>query len=214
MRIKVDVDISLAESVIKHVVRKLPYAINNSLTRLAKEMVAAGQQEIAKDFTLRKTFIQTRVKILQYSKVNDLTTIVGIDANVTGAPLLLGFFEDGGEKTSASGAEGIAVPITGSLARPSFEDPVKAALRYANLQFQNRKGKKRTYIVPGVGVFERIAPGNGPEATVLIYKFETSAPLHKKMDLTGVMIFVVEERWAAIFAEEYEKEVTREKPRK
>lgn len=212
MRIKVEVDISVATRLIELVTRKLPYAINNSLTRLAKEMVAAGQQEIAKDFTVRKRFIQTRVRILQYSKVGNLTTIVGIDPRVQGSPLLLGFFEEGGEKKSAAGGSSLAVPITGTPVRPTFEDPVKNALKYSNLQIQNRKGKQRTYVVAGIGIFERIAPGNAPESTVLIYKFETSAHLGKHMNMIGVMVFVVQERWAAIFAEEFEKEITALRP--
>jgi hypothetical protein len=33
---------------------------------------------------------------------------------------------------------------------------VLRALRYNNLRFDERKGRKRTFIIPGVGVFERV----------------------------------------------------------
>jgi hypothetical protein len=213
VEIKTEIDISVALKVFATVVKKLSFATNNALTRVAKECVDAGQKEIAADFTIRKRFILTRLKILQYSKVRELTTIVGIDSKVQGSPLLLGFFEEGGSKQPQFGSE-IAVPITGSPARPRFQDPIKTALKYNNLHIVNQKGWRRTYVVPGVGIFERIAPGNSPEATVLIYKFESSAPLKKHMDLIGIMSAVVADRFNPIFWNEFEAEITRQKPKK
>jgi hypothetical protein len=221
MEVKTEIDISLALKVFATILKKMPYATNNALTRVAKEMVVEGQNEIAADFTIRKRFILTRLKILQYSRANDLTTIVGIDAKVQGSPLLLGMFEEGGTKEPQHGSE-LAVPITGSLARPRFQDQVKAALKYNALEIQSGKGKRRTYVVPGVGIFERISVpgprGSGasrkPSATVLIYKFESSAPLKKHMNLIGVMVNVVATRFNEIFWAEFEKEITKQKPRK
>jgi hypothetical protein len=212
VRITTTIDVSKAIKVFGVVTKKISYATNNALTRVAKEAVAEGQREIAADFTIRKRFILTRLKILKYSKVSNLTTIVGIDATVQGSPLLLGFFEEGGTKEPEHGT-GIAVPITGSPARPSFQDAVKTALKFTNLEIEKGKGKRRTYVIPGVGVFERISTGKSPDATVLIYKFEASGPLKKQMSLIAVMSNVVSERFNAIFWEEFEKEVTKFKPK-
>jgi hypothetical protein len=90
-------------------------------------------------------------------------------------------------------------------------------MQYTNLQIQKGKGKRRTYVVPGVGIFERInvagPRGEGesrkPSSTVLIYAFESSAPLKKHMGLIAVMSNVVAERFGAIFLEEFDKEVTK-----
>lgn len=213
MHVRTEIDISVVLKVFATVLKKISFATNNALTRVAKEMRDEGQKEIAADFTIRKRFILTRLKILQYSKVSDLTAIVGIDAKVQGSPLLLGMFEEGGTKEPAHGSE-LAVPITGSPARPSFQDQVPTALRYSRLQFVAGKGKKKTFIVPGVGIFERIAPGNSPDATVLIYKFESSAPLKKHMNLIAVMVEVVNARFNVIFWEEFDKEITKQRPRK
>jgi hypothetical protein len=217
MELKTEIDISVALKVTAQAIRKLPFATNNAITAVAKEMVDAGQKEITADFTIRKKFIINRLKILQYSKVSDLTAIIGINSDVQGSPLLLGFFEEGGTKEPDNGG-GIAVPITGSPARPSFSDSVTRALQYTKLQLQAVggaiEGKKQTYVVPGVGVFERIRPGNDPGATVLIYKFESSAPLKKHMNLIEVMSEVLNERFNPLFWIEYEKEVTKQKPRK
>jgi hypothetical protein len=216
MKISAEVDISLALKVTAQAIRKLPYATNNALTAVAKEMVTAGQAEIQEKFTIRKSFILKRLRILQYSRVSDLTTIVGINSEVQGSPLLLGYFEEGGEKEPSFGS-GIAVPITGSPARSSFSDIVKSALQYTKLQLTDYgsaiEGKQQTYVVPGVGVFQRVAPGNGPDATVLLYAFENSAPLKKHMSLIEVMTEVVNERFNPIFWTQYEIEVTSQKPK-
>ena len=215
MLIKTDIDISNALKVASQAIRKIPYATNNAITRTAKEMVIAGQNEIRSKLTVRKEFIVKRWRILQYSKVNDLTAVVGLsDAPTQGSPLIIGALEDGGEKTNEFG---IAVPITGTPVRESFSDSVKTSLKYVNLQFQlaqtgdKLEGKQGTYIVPGVGVFMRVAPGNDPDSTILIYKFFSSVPLPHKLSLIDVCTAVANDRFNAIFWEEYEKEVTKQK---
>lgn len=208
MRINAKIDISGALRTFDTIKKKLSYASNSALTRIAKECIDEGQKEIAADFTIRKRFILTRLQILQYSRVNTLTTIVGINSDVQGSSLLLGFFEEGGTKTPEHG-DVIAVPITGSPARPQFTSPIRNALKYTNLQIENKKGKRRTYVVEGVGIFERIRKGDDPGATILIYKFESSAPLKKHMNLIEVMVQRVRDRWNAIYLEEFEKEVKR-----
>jgi hypothetical protein len=210
----------MALKVTAQAIRKIPYATNNALTAVAKEMVTAGKRELESDFKIRKSgkqSITNRLQILQYSKTSDLTTIVGINPDVQGSPILLGFFEEGGTKEPQFGP-GIAIPITGSPARANFSDSVESALLYTKLQLQlaatgNRiEGLQQTYEVPGVGIFQRVAPGNAPDATVLIYKFQSSAPLPKHMNLIAAMSEVVKLRFNDLFWLEYEKEVTRQKP--
>ena len=114
----VDVDISQVVTLTAKVIKKLPYILNDSITEIAKVVVEAEREQLARDFTIRKNFLTGRFKVLQYSRTTDLTAIVGIDSNVQGAPLLLGFFEEGGEKLPTAGPE-LAIPITGGAARPS-----------------------------------------------------------------------------------------------
>ncbi|MGA3295262.1 MAG: hypothetical protein ABSE45_14940 [Candidatus Acidiferrales bacterium] len=203
------------------VLRQLPYATNAAITRTAKEAVAAAQREAGERLQIRKNFILKRIRILQYSRVGNLTAVIGVDRNVQGSPLILGFLESGqsGEKTG-SGGEGVAVPLTGSPARPSFPQSVPASLRYTNLKLVNRKGRKSTYVVPGVGVFERLAAGGrkwdraskrlitvDQSDTVEIYAFKPSVPLATHVHLREAMLAVISQRFAAIFTEEFEKEI-------
>lgn len=212
MKISVDID---AEAVVKltaAVLRQLPYATNNAITRTAKEAVEAAQLEVTADLQMRKKFILGRIRILQYSKVSNLTAIIGVDTKVQGAPLILGFLEEGGIKEPTLGPE-IAIPLTGEAPRPSFPDPVATALRYTNLRFDNRKGRKKTFLIPNVGIFQRVAAGDSPEATVLIYSFKPSAKLPQHIHLRNAMLKVIGERFNPIFTEEFTKEILKKAAR-
>lgn len=213
MKISVDIDTEEVVKLTAAVLRQLPYAANNAITRTAKEAVDAGRQEIAADLTLRKNFILNRIRILQYSKVSNLTAIVGLDTKVQGAPLILGFLEEGGEKQPLYGSD-LAIPITGEPARPTFAQSVLTKFRYKNLRFNaNRKGRLKTFIVPNVGIFQRIAAGNSPDATVLVYSFKASARLPKHIQLREAMLRVIGERFNPIFTEEFTKEILKKAAR-
>lgn len=212
MNIKVDVNMDDVVRLTAAVLRQLPFAANNAITRTAKEAVEAGRIEISKDLQVRKKFILNRIKILQYSKVNNLTAIIGIDNKVQGAPLILGFLEEGGTKEPIHGPD-IAIPLTGESPRPSFADPVATALRYTNLRFDKRRGRKKTFIVPNVGIFQRIAAGNSPDSTVLIYSFKPTAKLPQHIQLRAAMLKVIGQRFASIFSDEFTKEILKKAQR-
>jgi hypothetical protein len=206
MKISATVDASQVVAVVSNVARQLPYALNSAITRTAKEAVTAAQNEATAELQLRKRFILNRIKILQYSKVGNLTAIIGVDDKVQGSPLLLGLLEEGGTKQPTRGPD-LAIPLTGEAARPAFPDSVLTALRYTNLQFENRKGKKKTFLIPGVGIFQRVAPGESPDATQLIYSFKPSAPLPHLLHLRAAMIEVIGRRFAPIFTEEFAQSI-------
>lgn len=212
MNIKVEIDTDAVVKLTAAVLRQLPYAANSAITRTAKEAVEAGRAEISKDLQVRKKFILNRIKILQYSKVNNLTAVIGIDTNVKGAPLILGFLEEGGTKEPTHGPD-IAIPLTGEAPRPSFPDPVVTSLRYTNLRFDNRRGRKKTFIIPNVGIFQRVAAGNSADSTVLIYSFKPTAKLPQHMQLRAAMLKVIGQRFASIFSEEFTKEILKKAQR-
>ena len=204
LKINVEIDMGDLVKLVSTTLRQLPYATNNAITRTAKEAVIAGQKELEAHLQVRKNFILKRVKILQYSKIGNLTAIIGIDSKVEGSPLILAFLETGGEKEPTSGA-GIAVPLTGEAARPTFSQSVPSGLLYKNLAFDNNKGKKRTFIIPDVGVFQRIGPGFA--GTIEIYSFKPSAKLPQRLQLREAMVAIIGQRFAAIFTEEFTKEI-------
>jgi|HubBroStandDraft_5_1064220.scaffolds.fasta_scaffold45195_4 hypothetical protein len=205
----VDVDISQVVTLSAKVLRKLPYILNDSITEVAKLVVAAEQDQLRKDFTIRKNFLTGRFKVLQYSRTTDLTAIVGIDNRVQGSPLLLGFFEEGGSKLPTAGPE-LAIPLTGEAARPSFASPIPTALLYKNLQISMKikghavifPGLQHTYLVQGVGVFQRTG-----KSTELIYSFKPSAPLRPRTHMIELAQVVIRESFARIFDKNFVQEI-------
>jgi hypothetical protein len=223
MLIKVEIDTTLALKVAQNVLRQLPYAMNNAVTKTAQAAVAVGREEVQTHFTLRKNFVKSRVRVLTYSRVGNLTATIGIDPYVQGSPLLLGFFEEGesGSKEPMHGS-GIAIPATGGPARPSFEEPVLTSFRYTNLRIVERRGRKQTFVIPGVGVFERIGSGGrvwdksakrmvteDTNETQIVYLFRPAAPLRSRMELRAKMAAEIRRAFPTIFSEEFEKEIMR-----
>lgn len=206
MHISVKINTDLAFAVAAKVLKKLPFAINNALTETGKQCVDAGRREIEKDFTIRKTFLAKRIQVLQYSRVSNLNVVVGINADVQGSPLLLGYFEEGGTRTPNLGPE-IAVPLTGVEGgpRPSFPDPVAPAWKYPALAISAGKGKKRTFVIPNVGVFQRIGPGK--EDIQLVYLFERSVELQKRTHLIDTFRATAYANWPANFKAAVIKEI-------
>jgi hypothetical protein len=210
--IKVDIDVSGALALTAKVLKKLPYAINDAITEIAKEVVTEERDMLSLGgVTVRKQFILNRIKILQYSRVGNLTAIVGVDRRVAGSPLLLGLLltPGGGDKRPSAGSE-IAEPITGSPSRPEFAANIPRRMLYkqlgiaasttstGKLQF---KGKQRTFVIPNVGVFQRT--GSGKNDIALLYKFAPGAHIRSRIDFVRVAEDLIARRWNAAFSKAF-----------
>ncbi|MGH9716419.1 MAG: hypothetical protein ACRD4R_06800 [Candidatus Acidiferrales bacterium] len=236
MSVKIDVKVDDGDLIrlTSEMLRQAPYAANTAITRTAQEAAIAAQHEAETHLQIRKQFLLKRIRVLQYSRVGNLTAVIGVDENVKGSPLILGFLEEGqsGEKKSLSGPD-VAIPLTGSPARPSFAQKVTPKLLYKRLSMERHttaggatqwKGKQRTFVIPGVGIFQRvgrapkskrrdkafIAGGRALEessSTVMLYRFKPSAHLGTHVRLRDAMIEVIDERFAAIFTEEFTREL-------
>jgi len=226
--IKTEVDISGALALTDLILKKVPFATNNALTRTAKELVDVERNELKTEFQIRKQFILNRVKITKFSRTDSLWTIVAIDKNVQGGELLLTMFEEGGQKTPSLGSE-LAVPLTGSAARPSFSQNVRPSLLYKALNMQKHttslgkiqyKGDRRTFVIAGVGIFQRGSgkkrggrskrgAGNGRDESgaTLIYSFKRGVPLRAQMHFVRTARELVRSRFAQVWREEFVKEL-------
>lgn len=208
MAARITIETASALKLTTIVLRQIPYATNNALNRTALEARDAGRDEIRKRFTIRTNFAPNRVQILKYSRTNNLTAVVGINSSVQGTKPLLAFFEmgEGGIKTPVRGSE-IAVPITGDAARPSFSMKVsETRYSYKRLNLNAGKGRLRTFVIPGLGVYRRTGPGK--RDIEIIYAFETDAPLRPRMTLRERILAVIQTRFREIWFEEMHKELT------
>jgi hypothetical protein len=238
MLITTTIDVSGALSLCDTLLRKIPYAMNNALTRTAKELVEFERAALVKEFKVRKDFILRLVRITKYSTPDSLWTRVAIDRSRTGVaggstgkggPVLLAMFEAGGTKEPERGTE-LADPPTGSAVRPNMDDPQTPRLMYKMLRMQKQttsggkiqfKGQQRTFIVAGVGVFQRtssrvrgarakkgIAATKGKdEDVVLLYRFSRSVPLRAQMHFVRTARDLVSRRFGVIWREEFVREL-------
>lgn len=230
MQITYKLDVSGALALFDLILKKVPYATNNALTRTAKELVTVERDELSREFQIRKQFILNRVQITKYSRPSSLWTEVSINRNVQGGELLLTMFEEGGEKLPDLGSE-LAVPITGEAARPTFAQTVRPSLLYKALNIQKHvtdlgkiqyRGDRRTYVIPGVGIFQRNAgrrrgkrakkgqgSGKNDRASVLIYSFKRAVPIRVQMHFAQTARSFVLERFEIVWREEFVRELAR-----
>ena len=228
MRITTRLDISGALKLTDLILRKVPFATNNALTRTARELVQVEREALKTEFQVRKQFILNRVQITKFSTAGSLWTIVAINRNVQGGELLLTMFEEGGEKMPQLGSE-LAVPLTGSAARPSFSQTVRPSLLYKSLNMQKTvtalgkiqyKGDRRTFVIPGVGVFQRLSAraqatrakkgqssGRNESGATLIYSFKRNVPLRAQMHFVRTAREFVMSRFKEVWIEEFVKEM-------
>ena len=227
MLIKTQVDISGAIALTDLILRKIPYATNNALTRTAKEVVTIERDELKTEFQIRKQFILNRVQVTKYSRPSSLWTEVSINRKVQGGDLLLTMFEEGGTKLPGAGSE-LAVPITGEAARPTFAQSVRPSLLYKALNLQKHatdlgkiqyKGDRRTFVILGVGIFQRNsgrrrgrskrgqAQGKDESGSTLIYSFKRAVPLRAQMHFVRTAREYVLDRFSVVWREEFVKEL-------
>lgn len=238
MLIKTSIDVSGALATCDLILKKIPYATNNALTRTAQELVELERGELVKEFHIRTDFTLKRVKIMKYSKAGSLWTYVGIDqSNVKGGDMLLTMFEEGGTKEPERGSE-IAVPLTGGPARPSMDQTIRPSMLYKLLHMQPHvtsggktqyKGDSRTFVIPGIGIFQRTAskkrlgasmrlkrqswvtPGGSTVQettnTALIYSFSKGVPLRAQMHFVKTAREFVNKRFAIVWRQEFVKEL-------
>jgi hypothetical protein len=117
--------------------KQLAYSVANAVNRTAKDLQKQEQENARAKLHLRggsgeQLILRSVAKIYQFASPTKgiATAIIGID---TPKPrMVLAALELGGTKQPFLGGR-VAVPITGSPARPSMDAPVNPALMIANL---------------------------------------------------------------------------------
>lgn len=206
MKIDLNMDAKALESRMDLTAKNLAYASVNAINKTALQVQQQAQQNVKSRFTLRQPdFVLRQAAIIKpFASFGQDRPFA--EVSVGQKPrLLLSEFESGGQRAPFIG-KNVAVPITGSPARPGFSAPVVGSLRITALglqpsltkaQKQQRssikgstaketrsmranftsaagagqvwKGRQRTYMIPGVGIFQRTGPKK--RDTTMLYKF-------------------------------------------
>jgi len=201
LQVNVRVDTSNLISRLDKGQRRLAYAVANALNATARDIQTAERSRVSSEFTLRNpTFILRQAAIIRpFASATQGRAYV--DVSVGKKPrLLLSRFEEGGDRPPFKGSS-VAVPITGESARPQFGQPVTPSLRFSALKLRLRRGRgrssvrirrgeERTYMIPGVGVFQRDSEGSR-----LIYSFESDVNLSPRLRFIDTARRVTHERF-------------------
>lgn len=172
--------------------RKLAYAVANGINDTAKRIQQDTREEVKREFTLRGqkgAFVLRQAAIVKpfaNAKQGRPFAIIQLGKRDR---LLLPQFETGGEKKPIKG-KNVAVPLTGTPARPTFGASVPKEYQFSQLRLKKQKkgnrwvGRMDTYLVPGVGVFKRLGPGK--RNSRLIYAFDADVPVPKRLAWTAL----------------------------
>jgi len=194
--VRVQVDSSQLILRLEKGARRLAYAVANALNATARDIQAAERANVQARFEIRKPDFLLR----QAAIIKPFASVRGdrpfVEISVGKKPrLLLSRFEEGGDRPAFKGQH-VAVPITGEAARPMFTSTVPTEYRFSQLFGPYRPGRRRakgkhgTYIVPGVGVFQR-----GPTGSDIIYSFEQAPHLAPRLGFLAMASFTTREHF-------------------
>lgn len=206
--------------------RKLAFAVVNAINNTLKQAQLDVRAEARRDFEIRnERFVMREIAVISpFANVKQGRPYGDIQVGNPNQPkprLLLPLFEEGAKREPFTpGAKRVAVPLTGSAARPSFSAPVPKALRFTALRFSLTRpkgdvpeGKKRaprtkkaegqpirygrlgTYLVPSVGVFQR----TGDESR-LLYAFDADVRLRPTLGFEDTVRRSID-RWMGEYLE-------------
>jgi hypothetical protein len=116
--------------------KRLAYSVAQAINAATKDVQLSERANLDRKFQIRKAgFMYRLIKIQQFATVgkNIPYAVLGIDN--TKDRVLLSVFEDGGDKRPVKG-KNVAVPLTGSKARPVFPDPVPESMTFKRLNFK------------------------------------------------------------------------------
>lgn len=138
--------------------RRIAHDLVEAVNLAAQGVQAAERRKIRQAMKVRsESFTMRQVKLKQFASVrgNKAEAIIEIDPKPRS---ILAALEDGGNRPNlTAGEKPMAVPVAGTMARPSKD---RRAKLFSALDFQpaeNGKvwvGKSKTYLIPGVGVFQ------------------------------------------------------------
>ncbi|MFT4118699.1 hypothetical protein [Bradyrhizobium sp.] len=171
--------------------KKILQAGKAALAQTILQVQQAERRELRRDLHIRKTsFMDNRIRISHFPRAtaDGLIAVIGINDRVQGTPLFLAGLEDANTPRRPLSGNAVAVPITGTKARPVIGKNVPASMRINRLSIQKNggayRGRKGTFILPTKGgghvVFQRTGRGAKSEVSP-IYVFKKNIRLRRRL---------------------------------
>lgn len=229
MRIAVQFDTSSLKARTQREQRRLAFNTAQALNETAKKIQTAERVNLDRKLTIRKAgFMYRLIKITAFASARAARPFAEIAIDPT-KNVLLGKLERGGVKQPTKGGS-VAVPVTGGPVRPSFQQQAAPALWFRKLRFRRHvtqtgkaqyKGLLRTFIIPGVGVFQRgaraktvgrkVFVGRGGHRlrnktlATLLYSFQKGPRLKAMLGFIDIATRTFSQEWSAEFRKAYRK---------
>lgn len=135
MKIEIKIDTSKLKARTLRESKRLAYGVADAINKATADTQADVRVSMDRTFTVRRNqFLYRLIKITQFATVSKNIPYAILAVDNTKARVLLGLFEDGGDRLPFVGKH-VAVPITGTPVRPSFTSPVADAFTFQKLGF-------------------------------------------------------------------------------
>jgi len=203
--INLSIEIKPKPRLTKQAAKQMPFALSLAIRSTAEDARKAEYTRMGRVFTVRRprwVFKSIKHKP-QASKRQgaDMHSKLAIDppGGLKRADILAKF-ERGGQKTARQ-APMLSVPIEARRAKSGI---ITRANRPEALGFPKgrrstrQKGRKRTYLVPRVGIFQRVGKGKRARSR-LLYHFERSVPIPKTLGFVATVKKTVAQRFGHNF---------------
>jgi hypothetical protein len=214
VQIKVQIDTKTLKARTEREAKRLAFSTAQALNETAQEIQTAERVNLDRKFTVRKAgFLYRLIKITAFASPRKGRPFAEVAIDPTKKRVLLGIFERGGEKEPAKG-KSVAVPLTGGPARPSFTQPVAEEFTFRKLRFRHHrtktgklqwKGEQRTFIIPGLGVLQRVGGKAKSSAAKLIYAFQRRPRLKALLNFTEIAVRTIRIEWHKQFERVYKR---------
>jgi len=166
MRIDINIDSRNLKARTLREAKRLAYSTSQALNDTMLDVQQAERINLDRKYQIRQAgFMYRLVKVLKFANPRRGIPYAEVGIDPTKRRVLLPLLQTGGRRQPVKGKE-VAVPITGSAARPTFARQVTPSLRFTKMRLRKTKTRRRkklqlkgqegTFVIPGAGVFQRI----------------------------------------------------------
>ena len=197
-------NIDIVARILDGTARQLPFAMARAINGTAKDVQRAQTGRIRQVFTIRRPSFATRaVKIKPFARKDRLEAKLQIEPPGGKARAdIFAKFEKGGIKRPRG--QHLAIPRG---ARRGKSGIVTKANRPRALGLQRKgrtvRGRKRTFIIPNVGIFQRVGRGRGRSKVRLLYSFHRQVPIDRRLRFVATAEKVVPRVFPGHFRREF-----------
>ena len=219
MIIALRADVSVLEGTVKNAPRRISFAVVNAINEVTKLAQRALVLHAGDIFKLRKReFVERQVAIIKpFASVGK--SIPYAEISVGQKPrLLLPLFERGGAREPFKG-KSVAIPVGAARPTPTSSVPESLFIQRLGLQklgtakFLRKQraggrkpiwvGRLGTYLVPGVGIFQRL----GHAAARAIYVFVRRVRVRPVLQFVSIVRGVADRNFARLLTIEVQKAI-------